>query len=300
MDTKRDPIDEFILIRNVTLLTILINIFLSLIKFFGGVYANSTALLADALHSASDIITSAGVIIGVFISKKPKDDCHPFGHGKAESITGFLLSLLLLFVGINIGYKGIRAFIQWDFKEPKSFALWVAIISIFLKELQFRISYRVGKRLNSSPVIADAWHHRSDALSSIGVLLGIIGAKMGFLFLDPLVAFFISVIIIKISLSLLKETLSELMDASLPSKKLDKIKKAILDTPYVLSIEDIKSRKNSNYLFLNISIIVDPSHSLQHSHIIAHEVEDNIKNAIEYQADIHVHVEPEKIGKLNM
>ena len=166
--------------NKVTILSILLNIGLTIMKILAGVFGNSTAIIADGLHSASDIITSIGILIGNKISRKPRDEEHQYGHEKAESLVAFVLAAVLIIVAVEIGYKGVAALFNLnEIQVPTLLPLIVALISIGVKEYQYQITIRVAKKINSSSLKADAWHHRSDALSSIAAFIGSGGAMVG-------------------------------------------------------------------------------------------------------------------------
>ena len=183
----------------VTILAILWNVFLSVIKIFAGVIGNSTAMIADGIHSASDIITSVGVLIGNKISSKPGDKEHNYGHEKAETLVSFLLSIILVGVALSIGYEASKSLFNIEgIAIPTLLPLVVSIISILIKEYQYRITIRIAKKINSPALKADAWHHRSDALSSIAAFVGIGGAMLGFKILEPLASIVVALFVCKV------------------------------------------------------------------------------------------------------
>lgn len=278
--------------QKVIWITIMLNVFLSILKVTIGVLANSNAMLADGIHSMSDVGSSLGIIVGLFIAKKPEDKEHQYGHEKAETIATFMLSLLLILVGLNIGYSSIKLIFSGDVQIPGVAAIWAAIISIIIKEIQFRISMRTGKRINSDVLIADAWHHRSDALSSIAALIGIIGSRMGYSFLDPLAGLIVSLIVVKVGVEIFIKGTNELMDESLEEEKLIKIVNAVLTHKGVKTVNDIKARKHGSMAYVDIAIAVDPDITVSEGHDIAEDVENIVYEKIDNIKSVLVHVNP--------
>ena len=189
--------------------TIIGNFILAFIKILIGFIARSTAMLADGMHSLSDVITTIGVIIGLKLSHKEADKSHPYGHEKIESITSLFLAIVLFLVAISIGYSGIIKIINHSYVTPGFSAIIAAIISIIVKELMYWYTIKYANQINSPSLKADAWHHRSDALSSAGALIGIAGARMGYTFLDPLVAIIIALVIIKVAFDISKQSIAQ-------------------------------------------------------------------------------------------
>lgn len=273
-------------------ITIVLNIILACGKIIIGFTAKSNAILADGIHTVSDIGSSLGLIVGLFIASKPEDLEHQYGHEKAESVATFLLSLLLLAVGLNIGYSSFKLIISGDIATPGIAAIYAAVISILIKELQFRISIKAGKKLNSNVLIADAWHHRSDALSSFAALIGIIGARMGYKFLDPLAGIIVSIIVIKAGIQIFLNALNELMDVSIEIEKIEELAHKILAHNEIKTINDIKARKHGSKVFVDVEIAVDPDITVSKGHDIAEDVENIIYSNVENIKDVLVHVNP--------
>lgn len=225
-------------IYRVTLVGSVVNLLLLVFKFVAGILGHSAAMLADAVHSLSDFVTDIIVIVFVRISSKPEDEGHDYGHGKYETLATAIIGLVLLFVGFGILWNGATSI--WDFwqggelKEPGMLALWAALVSIVFKELLYQYTVLKGRRLNSQAVVANAWHHRSDALSSIGTAVGIGGAILlgeRWLILDPLAAVVVSLFIMKVAIQLLVPCVEELLEKSLPAEVEEKIKQEILSFP---------------------------------------------------------------------
>ncbi|MBS4535155.1 cation transporter [Clostridium sp. D2Q-14] len=278
--------------QKVIWITIFLNTFLSILKIVIGLLANSNAMLADGIHSMSDVGSSLGIIVGLFIAKKPEDKEHQYGHEKAETIATFMLSMLLIAVGLNIGYSSVKLIFSGDVQVPGVAAIWAAIISIIVKEIQFRISMRTGKKINSDVLIADAWHHRSDALSSIAALIGIIGSRLGYGFLDPLAGLIVSIIVVKVGVEIFIKGTNELMDESLEEEKLIKIVNSVLSHKGVKTINDIKARKHGSMAYVDIEIAVDPNISVIEGHDIAEDVENIVYEKIDNIKSVLVHVNP--------
>lgn len=279
--------------NKVTLLSIFINIGLTIIKVLAGILGNSTAIIADGLHSASDIITSIGILIGNKISRKPRDDEHQYGHEKAESLVSFILASVLMIVAVKIGYDGLRSLLNINHIEiPTLFPLIVSVISIAVKEYQYQITIKVARKTNSSSLKADAWHHRSDALSSVAAFVGIGGAMAGFKILDPIASIIVAVIVVKVAFSILKSSCDELMDSSIAKKDITEIENIISYNKNIYGIKDFKSRKYGSIAYVDISIFIDKSMTLEEAHNIADNLEDNIIKTLDYIKEINVHTEP--------
>src|SRR5699024_10191902 len=238
---------------------IIINIFLTVIKAIGGVISGSKALLADALHSASDIVSSVVILFAVKIANKPPDEEHPYGHGKAENVAAMIVALLLIVVGIEISISSIKVFFGERPTAPGSIALIIIIISIGLKEALFHYKYYVGKKHKSSALIADAWHHRSDSLSSIAVLIGvscaIIGEKYGFpklVYGDALAGIIVSFIVIKVGYDLAKEASGVMMEMVLDDEETKDYIEAIYNIDGVERIDQLLARTHGSYLIIDL------------------------------------------------
>lgn len=278
--------------NKITWITVIINVILAVVKVGAGILFNSTAILADGVHTISDVGSSIGIILGFFISKKPEDKEHQYGHEKAESIAGFVLAIFLTAVGVNIGYSAFKIIIIGKTEVPGILAAWIAGGSIFVKEIQFRIAMYGGKRINSNALIADAWHHRSDALSSIAALVGIIGARMGYVFLDPLAAFIVSAIIIKIGVELFIQGYNELMDISIGEEALQDIVNKILCHKEIININKIRTRKHGPKVFVDIKICVDPGITILKGDTISHEVEGIVYDNLDNVKEVLISIRP--------
>ena len=277
----------------VTILAILWNVFLSVIKIFAGVIGNSTAMIADGIHSASDIITSVGVLIGNKISSKPGDKEHNYGHEKAETLVSFLLSIILIAVAVTIGVDGAKKMLNLnEVKVPTLMPLVVAVISIAIKEYQYRITIRIAKKINSPALKADAWHHRSDALSSIAAFVGIGGAMLGFKILEPLASIVVALFVCKVGYDILKNAVNELMDVSIDETYENEIKKIAQLTEGVMNLGSLRTRKHGASAYVDLVICVDGKLTVTSGHDIATNLEKKIQNDINIVKGITVHVEP--------
>ena len=279
--------------NKVTVLSIIINIVLTILKIVAGIIGNSTAIIADGLHSASDILTSVGIIIGNVISNKPSDNEHQYGHEKAESIVSFVLALALILVALKIGMNGVESLLNLDkLSVPTFLPLIVSVISIVLKEYQYQITIRVAKRINSSALKADAWHHRSDALSSIAAFVGIGGAMLGIKILDPIASIGVALVVIKVGINIFKSACSELMDSSMDKEDIEAIKNIINAYEKVHGIGIVKSRKYGAVAYIDLTILIDKSETLEGAHDIADKIEAEIIEEYKYIKEVNIHTEP--------
>lgn len=284
--------------NKVTIISILLNIGLAILKILSGILGNSTAIIADGLHSASDIITSVGILIGNKISRKPRDDEHQYGHEKAESLVSFTLATILIGIALKIGYDGVKVLININnILVPNELPLIVALISIVVKEYQYQITIRVARKINSSSLKADAWHHRSDGLSSIAAFIGIGGAMLGFKILDPIASIIVAIVVVKVGIDILKSACDELMDSSISKQDISKIKSLVDDDEKIYGIKDFKSRKYGSVAYIDMSIFIDKSKTLEEAYDIADNLECTIMSSFNYIKEINIHTEPYKNKK---
>lgn len=281
--------------NKITIISILLNIILTVIKILAGFLGNSTAIIADGLHSASDIITSIGILIGNKISRKPRDEEHQYGHEKAESLVSFVLASVLIIVALKIGYDGVHELFNINaIQRPNILPLIVALISIGVKEYQYQITIRVAKKINSSSLKADAWHHRSDALSSIAAFIGIGGAMVGFRALDPIASITVAIVVVKVAIDILKSSCDELMDSAISKSDINEIESLVNNDDKIYGIKDLKSRKYGSVAYVDMSIFIDKSKSLEEAHNIADNLEQTIISNLGYIKEINIHTEPFK------
>ena len=275
-----------------SVITIIANIFLAVFKIFAGIIGRSSAVLADGFHTLSDVLTTFVAILGLKISSKEADEDHPYGYEKYEPIFGKIISVVLVVTGVLIGYEGIKILISGDIKTPKNIALLAAFISIIGKEAMYRYTIKIAEKINSFSMRADAWHHRSDALSSIGTFVGVLGARLGFSILDPLAAIVVSILIIKVGVELYLNSISSLVDESADSDIIEKIEKTTHSVEGVKSIKDLKTRSFGSKIYVDISIRVKGKLTVKEGHDIAKRVHDLIEDEIDEVKHIMVHVEP--------
>ena len=286
-------------IQKITLWGAFCNIALTIVKFVAGILGGSTAMLADAVHSASDLVTDIIVIVFTRISGKGKDKGHDYGHGKFETLATVVVSLMLLVVGaemIKSSYQQIRSAVEGNpLPAPEMIALWAAVISIISKEFLYQWTVMVGKRLSSPVVIANAWHHRTDALSSVGSLVGIAGAiALGgeWTILDPLVGAVISIVIIVMAVKMSIPALAELTEASLPEKTEQKMLEIIRSVEGVRGVHELKTRLCGHYCIADFHIVVDPETTILESHETTVIIERKLREEFGEETQINIHVEP--------
>lgn len=288
-------------IYRVTLMGSVVNVILLVFKFIAGILGGSAAMIADAVHSLSDFLTDIVVIAFVRISSKPEDEDHDYGHGKYETLATSIIGLALLMVGLYIFYNGARQI--WDvmhgaeIEQPGLVALIAAIVSILLKEWTYRFTVSVGKKVESQAVIANAWHHRSDALSSIGTAIGIGGAILlgkGWAVLDPIAALVVSVFIVKTALGLLSTSSGELLEKSLPKEVEKKIVDIVESEPEVSEVHHLCTRRIGNNIAIEMHIRMPGEISLKDSHTRASNIERKLRQHFGEHTHINLHVEPLK------
>ena len=288
-------------IYKVTLVGSVANILLTALKFVAGVVGHSAAMTADAVHSLSDLLTDAVVLVFVRISAKPEDRSHDYGHGKYETLATTIIGIALAAVAIGIGAKAIAALLFWwqggTLEAPGMLALWAAVVSILLKELVYQYTVRRGRSLNSPAVEANAWHHRSDALSSVGTLVGIGGAILlgnRWTMLDPLASLIVAFFILRVAWKLMHQGLNELLEASLP----EEVEKEILDIvssfPDVHDPHHLRTRRIGSRYAIELHIRMDGALPLATAHARTCEIEKKLKEHFGSDAHITLHVEPMK------
>ncbi len=279
----------------VSVVTILINMLLSIIKLIAGIISNSDAMISDGIHTISDVFTTIIAIIGIAVSNKNEDDSHRYGHERLECIASLILSFSLFLTGIGIGYSGIIAIINKEYVDtvsPGIFALIVAIISIVVKELMYQYTIKAAKKINSDALKADAWHHRTDSISSVGALIGIILSRMGYKYFDPLASVFISIFICKVAVEIFMDATDKLVDKSCDIEKVNAIKKVVLHEKGVLGIDDIKTRMFGNKVYVDIEISLDGNKTLFETHSVAERVHDKVEKKFPEVKHCMVHVNP--------
>ncbi|ACL69164.1 cation diffusion facilitator family transporter [Halothermothrix orenii] len=282
--------------RKVSFISIVINIILSVAKIFIGISFASKALLADGVHSVSDIASTVVVLISIKFSQNPADERHPYGHGKAEQIGTALLGLMLLITGLTLIKDTAGNMITGEITVPGQITLWIALISIISKEALYQYTVKIGKKINSKGLVADAHHHRSDALSSVAALAGIAGARLGYPFLDPLAGLIVALLIIKISIEIIKEAVHELMDGIPDEDKIVKIRKIAENVSGVKDIGDIKIRSYGPHLIVDLTVAVDKNLKVIEGHQVAANIKNELLNSDSNVEDVLVHVDPWQEG----
>ena len=286
-------------IYKVTLVGGVVNVLLLLFKFIAGIFGHSAAMVADAVHSLSDFLTDIVVLIFVRISSKPKDKTHEYGHGKYETLAMTLIGVALFVVAIGIIYNGLTkivSFVNGDtLKAPGMLALWAALLSVVLKEGVYRYSMVKARELNSQAVEANAWHHRSDALSSVGTAVGIGGAiflGQRWAVLDPVASVIVGVFIVKVSVDMLRKGIGDLMEHSLPDSVEEEILALVASLPGDVKPHDLRTRRLGNHYAIELHILMDGDISLRDAHDKASEVEDLLRDHYGEETHVAVHVEP--------
>lgn len=249
-------------------------------------------MVADALHSLSDILTSGIAYVGICIAERPADKDHPYGHGNAKTIAAALVSLVILSIGAYAGISATLAIIHKQFEHPLNIALLAAAISIIIKEALYRYTIKVGKASNNPAVIADAWHHRSDVYSSVAALIGIAGAKISLLHLDPIAALVVSGLIVKIAYKLIRSNIGIMMDERPDSSFINNIKSVIQETEGVEKIDSVKVHRRGSTFTVDIEIAVDSKITVDEGHSIANNVKNKLRKKIQNIRDVMVHVNP--------
>ena len=285
--------------QKVTLVGFVVNFVLSIGKIIAGFLGQSAAMLADGIHSLSDFITDAIVIIFIRISGKDSDIDHAYGHGKYETFATLLISLALFFVSGSLLWSASTEIIfvikGGVIEEPRMIALWAAIISIIVKEILFRYTIKVGRKIDSQVVIANGWHHRSDAFSSIGTTLGITGAiflGVNWRVLDPIAGLLVSLLILKVAYDLAKPSIEELLEKSLPKEICDNIAEIIEANPNVKDFHKLKTRRVGDHLAMDVHVLLDRNLSFIESHNITKEIENSLKLKFGNNLHINIHAEP--------
>ena len=275
-------------------ISILVNLLLSAGKLAAGLLANSGAMISDAIHSASDVFSTLVVIVGVKLSGKDSDREHPYGHERMECVAAILLSGILLATGLVIGWEGIQKILseRAELRAPGILAAAAALVSILVKELLFRYVRGFARKLDSTALMAEAWHHRSDALSSIGALAGILGARAGFPVLDPLASVVICVFIAKAAADIFRDAVDKMVDHSCDEETEDQIRLCAVEQPEVERIDLLKTREFGNRIYIEMEIAVNGDLPLRQAHDAAERVHDEIERRFPKVKHIMIHVNP--------
>ena len=279
----------------VSVISIIVNIGLSILKFIIGFIAQSGALLSDAVHSASDVLSTFVVIIGVNMAHIEEDEKHQYGHDRLECVAAIFLSVILCLTGIGMGWTALQKIFGADttpLAVPGALAIVAAAISIGVKEWMYWYTQNAAKRINSSALQADAWHHRSDALSSIGSLIGIVGARLGFPILDPLAALVIALMVIKVAFDIGKDSISKMLDTSIDKDLENEIRKIIDSHEAIIRIDDLKTRTFGASFYIDLEIAMDGNLSLYEAHSMAEHIHKELEGMYPTLKHCMVHINP--------
>ena len=279
----------------VSVVTIICNLLLSFFKLAAGLLGHSGAMISDAVHSASDVFSTIVAILGINISKKKSDQNHQYGHDRLECVAAIVLAVILFLTGVGIGIGGIKNIISGiseDIAVPGAIALAAAILSILKKEWMYWYTRKAAKKINSGALMADAWHHRSDALSSIGAFVGILGARMGYPILDPLASVVICLFIGKAASDIFRDAIDKMVDKSCDPETLGKMRSIILEQPGVQNIDLLQTRLFGPKIYVDIEIAADGNLTLREGHEIAQRVHDAMEKEFPLVKHCMVHVNP--------
>ena len=283
--------------NRVSLFTIIGNVVLSVIKLLAGIIAHSSAMISDAVHSASDVFSTFVVIIGIKLASKKPDKEHPYGHERMECVAAIVLAMVLFITGLGIGLEAVKNIIHGnygDLQVPGVLALIAAIVSIVSKEAMYWYTRHYAKKIDSSALMADAWHHRSDAFSSIGALIGIGASRLGYPVMDSIASLVIFVFIVKAAFDIFKDAIDKMVDHSCDEETEKQIYECVMKNENVMGIDLLQTRVFGNKIYVDVEIQADASYTLQKAHDIAEAVHDDIEESFPKVKHIMVHVNPTK------
>ena len=285
------------LAMRVSVVTILSNLALTIFKLAAGVLAHSGAMISDAIHSGSDVMSTFVVIAGVKLSGQESDQEHPFGHERFECVAAILLSVMLAATGAGIGWAGIQKIFgdAGELVVPGQLALIAAVVSILSKEGMYWYTRAAAKKIESSALMADAWHHRSDAFSSIGALVGIAGSRLGFPIMDSIASLVIFVFIVKAASDIFKDAIDKMVDHSCDEEMETQLRTCVMRNPNVHKIDVLRTRIFGNKIYVDVEIALDGSITLQDAHDVAEKVHNDIEKTFPKVKHIMVHVNPAKL-----
>lgn len=286
-------------IYRVTIVGTVVNLLLTAIKFFAGIVGRSSAMVADAVHSLSDLVSDLVVLVFVRVAGKPEDSDHSFGHGKYETMGTIIIGLMLGAVGIGLLVEGVEKMVRFfngvEIEKPNWLALGAALLSLGSKEWLYQYTVRAGRRIGSQVLIANAWHHRSDAITSVAALIGIAGAMLlgpGWRVLDPLAAAVVSIYIMVAAWKLIKPAADELLDKSLDPNQMEEIGSIIMSNPEVRGFHRLRTRRAGNRVVISCHIKIDGSMTLDAAHAIASDVEERLRKRFGPDTILSIHMEP--------
>ena len=279
----------------VSVVSVTVNLVLSLLKLLAGIFANSGAMISDAIHSASDVFSTFIVMIGVNVSSKASDEEHQYGHDRLECVASIVLAVILAITGVGIGISGAEKILgtgDTKLEVPGLFALFAAVLSILVKEWMYWYTRGAAKKINSGALMADAWHHRSDALSSIGALIGIAGARLGYPVLDPIASVVICIFVIKASYDIFKDAIDKMVDKSCDEETEEKIRTLIRAQEGVIRVDLLRTRLFGAMMYVDVEIACDGTKPLSEAHAVAERVHDAIETEFPTVKHCMVHVNP--------
>ena len=301
--TKKNKTTEndFCKVANrVSFITIIGNVILSVVKFLAGIIAHSNAMISDSVHSASDVFSTIVVIIGIKLASKEADKEHPYGHERLECVAAIVLAMVLFITGLGIGAEALKNIAQGNYSDlqvPGILALIAAIVSIVSKEAMYWYTRYYAKKIDSSALMADAWHHRSDAFSSIGALVGIGGARVGFPVMDSIASLVIFVFIVKAAYDIFKDAMDKMLDHSCDEETEKQIYDCVIKNDHVRGIDLLQTRIFGNKIYVDVEIQLYASYTLEEAHNIAETVHKDIEDSFPKVKHIMVHVNPVNKGQ---
>ncbi len=284
----------------VSAMTMVANIMLAILKLVAGLVAHSGAMISDAVHSASDVFSTIIVIIGMELADKKEDTDHPYGHERIESLAAILLTVVLVATGIGIGYNGlldIYAYVtgtKTEWETPTALALVAAMVSIVAKEIMYRVTARTAKRVGSDALLADAWHHRTDALSSVGSCIGIAFAMWGFPIMDSVASVVICLFVFEAAFSIAKDSTRKMTDHAVDTDTQTAVRRLILAQEGIVALRMLKTRQFGARVYMDVIVTADPSLSFARAHSLAEQVHDEIERAFPIVKGVMVHIEPDE------
>ena len=281
--------------NKVSIISIIANTFLAIFKLLAGIFAHSSAMISDAIHSASDVFSSFVVIIGIKLSSKEPDKEHPYGHERLECVAAMILSVILFITGAGIFYNALKNIITGDYKNiaiPGVLALIAAIVSIIVKEAMYWYTRHYAKKIDSSALMADAWHHRSDALSSVGALIGIFFARIGYPIMDSVASIIIFIFIVKASIDIFMDATNKVVDHSCDEELEKEIYNYVMKNKDVKDIDLLRTRMFGNKIYVDLEICLDEKLTLKEAHDIAESLHDKLEKKFDKVKHVMVHVNP--------
>jgi len=284
--------EKYLAGKKVTLIGAVTNLLLTILKLAAGILGRSDALIADAVHSLSDLVSDVVVLVSLKVSQRPVDESRPYGYGKVETVGTALLGLILIAVAIEMFWEAVKTINEGVTSVPTGIALAGAFFSILVNEWLFRYSLKVGRRVHSPSLIANAWHHRSDALSSIAALAGAGAAMMGWPIFDPIAALIVTLLILKVGWEITSESFKDIIDTAVKKEVRDQIINAAMSTEGAIDCHDLKTRKMGSDILVDIHVEVDSKLNVLDAHAIADKVRDNIVEKVAHIADVLVHLDP--------